>query len=143
GKPRAEELAPHWRGSTYELRESKRSSQVVLLYAVEWDSEEAARSYFDVYHQALAKKWKKMEIASEMPDLLTGTGDDGRFELHRSGTIVTSMEGLPPVVTTSYRASSEQRPTVRAPRRFLALCARFRLHGLQQVQARLSRLGRH
>jgi hypothetical protein len=46
----------------------------------------------------LGKKWKKLEVAAETPDSLTGTGDDGRFELRRTGAIVTSMEGLPPAV---------------------------------------------
>jgi hypothetical protein len=96
GKARAEELAPHWRGSTYELRENKKASSLVLLYAVEWDTEDAARSYFDVYREALAKKWKKMQVTSQDSDCVTGTGDDGRFELRRKGSIVTSVEGLPP-----------------------------------------------
>jgi hypothetical protein len=96
GKPRSEQIAPHWRGSNFELREKKKDARLVLLYAVEWDSEEAARDYFNAYRQALEKKWKKMQIASEAPDLIAGTGDDGRFELRRQGAIVTSMEGLPP-----------------------------------------------
>jgi hypothetical protein len=95
GKDRAEELAPHWRGSSYELRENKKAAREVLLYTVEWDSEEAARSYFDVYREALAKKWKQMQVTSTAPDCVTGSGDDGRFELRRKGTIVTSVEGLP------------------------------------------------
>jgi hypothetical protein len=103
GKPRSEQIAPHWRGSNFELRENKKDARLVLLYAVEWDSEEVARDYFDAYRQALEKKWKQMRIASESPDLLTGTGDDGRFELRRQGAIVTSMEGLPP-------AASEDKP---------------------------------
>jgi hypothetical protein len=96
GKDRAEELAPHWRGSSYELRENKKAARQILLYTVEWDGEEAARSYFDVYREALAKKWKKMQVTSTAPDCVTGSGDDGRFELRRKGTIVTSVEGLPP-----------------------------------------------
>jgi hypothetical protein len=96
GKPRAAEIAPHWRGSNFELRERKKDASVVLLYAVEWDSPEIARAYFQAYREALQKKWKQMRIASEAPDLLTGTGDDGRFELRCQGAIVTSMEGLPP-----------------------------------------------
>jgi len=95
GKARSEEIAPHWRGSNFELRERKKDASLVLLYAVEWDSEAVARSYFEAYRQALEKKWKKILISSETPDLITGTGDDGRFELRRQGTIVTSMEGLP------------------------------------------------
>jgi hypothetical protein len=46
----------------------------------------------------MGKKWKKMEVTSETPDSIVGTGDDGRFELRRKGTVVTSMEGLPPAV---------------------------------------------
>jgi hypothetical protein len=96
GKPRADEIAPHWRGSSFELRENRKESRQVLLYVVEWDSEEAARSYFDVYRQSLARKWKKMQVTSEAAGCITGTGDDGRFELRRKGAIVTSVEGLPP-----------------------------------------------
>ena len=96
GKPRAAEIAPHWRGSAFELRENKKAGHVVLLYSVEWDSEDAARQYFTAYREALAKKWHKIEVASETPDSVAGTGDDGRFELRRRGAIVTSMEGLPP-----------------------------------------------
>ena len=96
GKAVAEQIAPHWRGSTFELREDKKAHRVVLLYAAEWDSEEAARHYFDSYRRVLAKKWKKMEIGSETADALTGIGDDGRFELRQEGAVVTSVEGLPP-----------------------------------------------
>jgi hypothetical protein len=96
GKQRSDEIAPHWRGSNFELRERKKDASLVLLYAVDWDSEEIAREYFDAYRQALEKKWKEMRIASEAPDCITGTGDDGRFVLRRLGTVVTSIEGLPP-----------------------------------------------
>jgi hypothetical protein len=96
GKPLSGQIAPHWRGSNYELREKKKDARLVLLYAVEWDSEDAARNYFSVYRQALEKKWKKIHLTSEVPDCISGTGDDGRFELRRRGAIVTSMEGLPP-----------------------------------------------
>jgi hypothetical protein len=98
GKQRAEEIAPHLKGSTFELRENKKQQRAVLVYAAEWDSEEAARAYFDAYRQALAKKWTKIEITAETPDVIAGTGDDGRFELRRKGAVVTSMEGLPPAV---------------------------------------------
>jgi hypothetical protein len=95
GKSQAAEIAPHWRGSSFELRENKKESRLVLLYAVAWDSDAAAQSYFDVYRQAVAKKWKKMQITGETPDCIMGNGDDGRFELRRKGATVTSMEGLP------------------------------------------------
>ena len=98
GKTRAANLAPHWRGCNFELKENKKAGRVVLLYATEWDSEESAAQYFAAYREILRKKWKKMTVSAEAPDSLTGTGDDGRFELHRKGAIVTSVEGLDPAV---------------------------------------------
>jgi hypothetical protein len=94
GKQQAAEIAPHWRGCNFELRENKKAGRVVLLYAAEWDSEESAGRYFAAYREALEKKWKKMSVASETADSVTGSGDDGRFELRRKGAIVTSVEGL-------------------------------------------------
>jgi len=96
GKERAAYLAPHWRGSTFELLENRQAKRVVLLYVVEWDSENAARDYFSAYRRQMEKKWKAMTVTSESPDALDGTGDDGRFELRRTGAIVTSVEGLEP-----------------------------------------------
>lgn len=96
GKEGAAEIAPHWRGCTFELRENKKAGRVVLLYAVEWDSEEAARQYFAAYRELLGKKWKNRSVKSEDGDLVVGTGDDGRFELRRNGAVVTSVEGLDP-----------------------------------------------
>jgi hypothetical protein len=98
GKQRAAEVAPHWRGCTFELRENKKAGFVVLLYAVEWDSEDAARQYFAAYREALGKKWKKLTVTSETADSVSGTGDDGRFVLRRNGATVTSQEGLPPEI---------------------------------------------
>jgi hypothetical protein len=43
----------------------------------------------------LAKKWKQMKIASETGAAVTGSGDDGRFELRLDEAVVTSVEGLP------------------------------------------------
>jgi hypothetical protein len=98
GKASAADIAPHWRGCAFDLLENKKAGRVVLLYAVEWDSEDAARRYFAAYRLQLTKKWKQMNIATETGDAVTGTGDDGRFELRRKGATVTSMEGLPPAI---------------------------------------------
>jgi hypothetical protein len=96
GKTRAGHLAPHWRGCNFELQENKKAGRVVLLYSTEWDSEESAGQYFAAYREVMRKKWKSMTVTSEAVDSLTGTGDDGHFELRRKGAIVTSVEGLDP-----------------------------------------------
>jgi hypothetical protein len=96
GKERAEQLAPHWRGSTFALLENKKHGRIVLLYAAEWDTEAAARDYFAAYRKQLQQKWKKLEVTSDKEDALDGIGDDGRFELRRKGAIITSIEGLLP-----------------------------------------------
>ena len=96
GKEAAAKIAPHWRGSTFEVRENKKAGRAVLLYAVELDSEESARRYFAFYKEALGNKWKKLTVRAETADSASGTGDDGRFELRRDGATVTSVEGLAP-----------------------------------------------
>ena len=98
GKQKATEIAPHWRGCTFEIRENKKAGRDVLLYAVEWDSEDSARQYFAAYREALRKKWKSLTVTLESADAVTGAGDDGRFELRRHGAIVTSIEGLDPAI---------------------------------------------
>ena len=95
GKERAAELAPHWRGCAFDLDENRKAARVVLRYAVEWDTEDAARQYFAAYRRQLEKKWKKFQVSSESADAIDGTGDDGRFQLRRKGAVVTSIEGLP------------------------------------------------
>jgi hypothetical protein len=70
----------------------------VLLYAVEWDSTNNARRYFDAYRTVLQKKWKSFAVKSELADAVTGTGDAGGFELRISGLTITSVEGLSPAI---------------------------------------------
>ena len=98
GKSRAAALAPHWRGCNFELHEDKKVHRVVLLYASQWDSDDSASQFFAAYREAMHKKWKSMTVSSEAADSLTGTGDDGRFELRRNGAVVTSVEGLDPEI---------------------------------------------
>jgi hypothetical protein len=98
GREAAADLAPHWRGCAFEIRENKKQRRAVLFYAVEWDTEEAASRYFAFYKEALGKKWKQIAIEAESADSAAGMGDDGRFELRRKGAIVTSVEGLPPAI---------------------------------------------
>jgi hypothetical protein len=98
GKDRAAAIAPHWRGSRFEVLEQGQRGRAVLLYSVDWDGEEPAKDYFTAYLQVLSKKWKTLTVASERPDAVDGSGDDGRFQLRRNGTVVTSVEGLAPAV---------------------------------------------
>ena len=98
GKEAAEQIAPHWRGSNFELRENKTAGRVVLLYSVEWDNESIAARYFAAYKGALAKKWTKFAVTSQTADSVEGVGDDGRFELRRKGAVVTSVEGMAPAI---------------------------------------------
>jgi hypothetical protein len=97
-KDRATAIAPHWRGCSFEVREQGKRGRSVLLYVSEWDSEESARDYFAAYLEVLRKKWKKITIDAEATEQVTGTGDDGRFELRRKGALVTSVEGLAPAI---------------------------------------------
>jgi hypothetical protein len=97
GKEKAAEIAPLWRGCTFELMENRSKNRVVLLYSVEWENVAAARQYFAAYRRQLEKKWKRMTIARESDDSIQGMGDDGLFELRQSGAIVTSVEGLEPL----------------------------------------------
>ena len=97
-KERAREIAPHWSGCTFELRENRKAGRVVLLYAVKWDDEASARQYFAAYKEILGKKWKALSVETETDEKIAGTGDDGRFELKRDGSLVTSVEGMDPGV---------------------------------------------
>ena len=97
-KESAADIAPHWRGSNFVLMENKKANRIVLLYASEWDSPDAARRFFQAYREVLAKKWKQMKVDAQTMELVTGTGDDGVFELRLKGNIVTSVEGLDPAL---------------------------------------------
>jgi hypothetical protein len=96
GKDTARDLAPHWRGCNFQLRENRKTRRVVLLYAVEWDTQENAQRYFAAYRQALRTKWITFTVTSETADSVAGSGDEGGFELRRVGATVTSVEGSPP-----------------------------------------------
>jgi hypothetical protein len=87
-------VAAHWRGAVYELYERKDRSGTLLSYASDWDTPEAAKSFFASYRRVLQGKWKTLEATADKPDLLAGRGGDGCFVVRLSGSRVTSMEGL-------------------------------------------------
>ena len=66
----------------------------MLAHSSEWDSPEAARTFFKLYQRVLRGKWKKLEIASSSPGGVTGFGDNGRFSLRLDGDTVHSIEGI-------------------------------------------------
>jgi hypothetical protein len=94
GESEGSAAAQHWRAGWFRLYEHKKDSYPVLSYISQWDSPEAARTYFELYQRVLKGKWKKMEVASATPTEVSGTGDSGRFTVRLSGTSVQSIEGL-------------------------------------------------
>jgi hypothetical protein len=93
-RSQADKISPHWKGGRYSLLEDKLRTRVILQYASQWDSEATAREFFHFYRQVLQKKWKKMQVAAETANELSGTGDDGYFVVKLAGPVVTSLEGL-------------------------------------------------
>ena len=86
--------AAHLKGASFKLYEHKREKYPVLAFATEWDSPEAARTFFELYRRVLQGKWKKLEVGSESESVLSGSGDSGKFELRFSGSSVQSIEGF-------------------------------------------------
>lgn len=93
-KKHADEIAPHWRGGVYALEEKKKEKRVVLEYAVEWESADWARQFFEAYQEVLRKKWRKIEVQSHSDSIFAGLGDDGYFVVRLEGAVVRSLEGM-------------------------------------------------
>jgi hypothetical protein len=93
-KEHADEVAPHWKGGVYALEENKAEKRVVLEYAVEWESPDWARRFFEAYQEVLRKKWRKIEVQSRNDSTFSGLGDDGYFVVRLNGAVVNSLEGL-------------------------------------------------
>jgi len=89
------DAASHWRGGSYRVYESKRDQHPVLTFTSEWDSNESAQKFCELYQRVMKGKWKSME-SDPVRDggVLQGRGDNGKFGLRCTGTIVESMEGL-------------------------------------------------
>jgi hypothetical protein len=94
GESEGAAAAQHWRAGWFRLYEHKKDGYPVLSYISQWDSPEAAQTYFGLYQRVLKEKWKKMQVASATPTEISGTGDSGRFTIRLSGTSVQSIEGL-------------------------------------------------
>jgi hypothetical protein len=94
GDREGRDAAGHVLGGSFRLYQHKKEHYPVLAYASRWDSPEAAKTYFDLYRRVLKGKWKKMDIASDKGSILTGIGDNGRFEVRLAGSSVESFEGM-------------------------------------------------
>jgi hypothetical protein len=95
GGTEAESLAVKWRGSAFQIVQRKGGETAVLMYASEWEDEEAARQFFRFYRSVLNGKWKRLKVESESANEIAGSGDDGRFVVKLEGNRVTSVEGMP------------------------------------------------
>jgi hypothetical protein len=87
-------LAPKWRGGTFDVLEHKKDKHTVLRWAVEWETEEAAREFVRMYRKVLEGKWKQCKVGEESAVLLKGTGDDGEFAVRVEGKRVSGIEGM-------------------------------------------------
>jgi len=94
GEP-ARRLAPGWRGGSFDLSENRKSGASILRWTLEWDTEETAREFLRQYRKVLSGKSKRMDWVLDTPDRLEGSGDDGDFRIHLSGSRVDAEEGLP------------------------------------------------
>jgi hypothetical protein len=86
--------AGHLRGASFRLYEHKQEKYPVLAFISEWDSPEAARTFFELYRRVLKGKWKKLEISGQSGAVISGSGDSGKFEIRFSGGTVQSIEGF-------------------------------------------------
>ena len=90
----AREAASHWRGGAYGLWEHKKEKYPLLMHASEWDSPEAAGTFYRLYIDVLRHKWQRLELASASPTETRGTGDTGDFVVRLQGSFVQVVEGM-------------------------------------------------
>jgi hypothetical protein len=90
----AEALGPKLKGSSYRIDENKSDHRLMLTYASDWDSVDAAEQYFDDYQKVLRAKWKKVEVSAQDSKRFSGKSEDGYFSVALIGTRVLSEEGF-------------------------------------------------
>ncbi len=87
-------LAPGLSGGRYRVDEEKKSSRTSLVFATEWESEDAAIAFLNAYQSILEKKWQKMAAGEKDVTHLSGESEDGYFRVERKGKLVLSREGF-------------------------------------------------
>lgn len=90
------ELAPKWRGGSFDLSEHDSGSHAVLRWSAAWENPQAAASAFRLYRKVLEGKWNTFKVTKNTPEVLEGQGDDGDFRVTLAGPVVSSVEGLKP-----------------------------------------------
>lgn len=88
------EAASHWRGGSYALYEHKKGKYPLLMHASEWDSPQAAGTFYRLYLDVLRRKWRRMEVAFSSPEETRGAGDTGGFAIRLRGVVVETIEGM-------------------------------------------------
>jgi hypothetical protein len=86
--------AAHLRGAAFRLFENKSDKNDVLTFVSDWESPEAAETFYRLYVKVMKAKWKKMDVASNSATEVTGSGDSGKFQLRLSGNSVQCIEGM-------------------------------------------------
>ena len=94
GEQEGSEAASHVLGGAFRLYQNKRANYAILAYAARWDSPESARRYYGLYARVLKGKWQAMKVVSDTGSVLSGTGDNGKFEVRLIGSSVESFEGM-------------------------------------------------
>jgi len=94
-KETADRLSHFLRGAAFAVYRTKHPRADVLLYASEWETEDAAREFLDVYRECLRGKSKGMRLDRAGDDFFTGATDSGHFRVTRTGRRVTSVENSP------------------------------------------------
>jgi hypothetical protein len=94
GDAKAAQISGHLRGGNFQILDVTKRRHPVLLYASQWDSPATAAEYFSAYKKVLHAKWKHIDETGGTKETLKGTGDNGYFETHLSGDLVTSVEGM-------------------------------------------------
>lgn len=93
GEQRAALPATAWEGDHYVLYEQKQSKRLLLVAIVRLDSEDHAVRFFDVYAEALQKKYGEKENPPKEPDFLTFPTAEGGVYLRCVATDCISVEG--------------------------------------------------
>jgi hypothetical protein len=88
-------LTDKWRGGGYRLLEEKKSKNLLLQHASQWENEAAAEAWFAAYGKVLRAKSKNFSLEQDSASELRGLGDYGPVCMRRAGKRVTVEEGLP------------------------------------------------